>query len=152
MEVNANWLFQCLRCSLNLFDRASPPVIKVLRGSGNGCNFSTIASPLLQHDSKEPAARVADHLGFSAAQCRALQPPHTTFIRPRSCWDQCPRCSVNALNPAGCMTTCGAAASIASTGAPGSCSGRAASRLFLAAIWYLFSLVLSLILCLWTKL
>src|SRR5437868_11562138 len=123
MEVNANWLFQCLRCSLNLFDRASPPVIMVLRGSGNGCNFSTIASPLLQHDSKEPAARVADHLGFSAAQCRALQPPHTTFIRPRSFWDQCSRCSVNALNPAGGMNPCGAAASIASTGATGSCSG-----------------------------
>src|SRR5947209_10100203 len=56
-DLNANWLFQCLRCSLNLFDRASPPVIKVLRGSGNGCNFSTIASPPLQQDSKVPATR-----------------------------------------------------------------------------------------------
>src|SRR5437899_11791689 len=104
MEVNANWLFQCLRCSLNLFDRASPPVIKVLRGSGNGCNFSTIASPPLQQDSNAPATQERDSLDFSAAQCRALQPPHTTFIRPRSCLEQCPCCSVHALNDAGGMT------------------------------------------------
>src|SRR5205807_1301243 len=138
MEVNANWLFQCLRCSLNLFDRASPPVIKVLRGSGNGCNFSTIASPPLQQDSNAPATRERDSLDFSAAQCSALQPLHTTFIRPRSCWDQCLHCSVNALNPAGGMTTCGAAASIASTGATGSCSGRACRHKSLDRVYIIF--------------